>query len=531
MATLLRGALAITAALTSASAFAPSWNNARGPSAIALAPVTSAHRSASSARMAMSTSELPKVDVKKLPTSVQRAIKTNKYDPNKDRFVKVVGDELQWGEDRWDRAAITKYWQEQTGMGSTEPRWDSLLSSKANRKDRVLMAPGAMESAVIEPEGWCKARHQFKINNTFDEKKGRYYNEVSKERSQAAQRINSLFKTKKTSTETDAPTEEAPKKKKKKKNSWTKFNEKRMAKVKAQKASLANGTTTSSPKPKAKASKESKAKSNVKKTSAPKTVSKPKRASSTVLESLKDEDICAISGDYENCMMAGDGERKLQQLAKSGLKKGTIKFWNKKSQYGFITPSDKRNGGTGDVFVHLSALLKQSVDLGEGAPVEYDLQKGPSDRMGGQPRASLVIVSDPCWIEPKKDYRNGRDPLKEPKGDYRKGRDPSKAGKQPKGDFRKKPTGGKKKGDAKKGGEAKKVSAKGGKSPKAASTGGAKKQGEKQGVKKQDEKKAVVGAAGGAVSSAAAKPQPTGEQKTNLLQVLMNIPTRTGLAP
>jgi len=396
MATLLRRALAITAALASASAFAPSWNNARGPSAIALAPVTSAHRSASSARVAMSTSELPKVDVKKLPTSVQRAIKTNKYDPNKDRFVKVVGDELQWGGDRWDRAAITKYWQEQTGMGSTEPRWDSLLSSKANRKDRVLMAPGAMESAVIEPEGWCKARHQFKINNTFDEKKGRYYNEVSKERSQAAQRINSLFKTKKTSTETDAPTEEAPKKKKKKKNSWTTFNEKRMAKVKAQKASLANGTTTSSPKPKAKASKvdqaemiriastywpvwspgvatnatadaavnaaanaaakaaakaaanaaaailpasqrrwlkrtggpmvpkEPKAKSNVKKTSAPKTVSKPKRASSTVLESLKDEDICAISGDYENCMMAGDGERKLQQLAKSGLKKGTL---------------------------------------------------------------------------------------------------------------------------------------------------------------------------------------------------------------
>ena len=29
-----------------------------------------------------------------------------------------------------------------------------------------------------------------------------------------------------------------------------------------------------------------------------------------------------ISGDYENCMMAGDGERKLQQLAKSGLKTG-----------------------------------------------------------------------------------------------------------------------------------------------------------------------------------------------------------------
>jgi len=119
--------------------------------------------------------------------------------------------------------------------------------------------------------------------------------------------------------------------------------------------------------------------------------------SMTVLESLNDEDICLLSADYDSCMVEGEGERKLQELAESGLRKGKIKWWSKTGNYGFISQRKDK-----DVFVHNSALLKRSVALGKGAPVEFDLE--PEEK-GGRPRASLVIVSDPSWK--KRQQRSG----------------------------------------------------------------------------------------------------------------------------
>ena len=57
----------------------------------------------------------------------------------------------------------------------------------------------------------------------------------------------------------------------------------------------------------------------------------------TILQSLTDDDICLLSDNYDSCMGEGEGERKLQQLAKSGLNRGRIRWWSKSGQYGFIS--------------------------------------------------------------------------------------------------------------------------------------------------------------------------------------------------
>lgn len=49
---------------------------------------------------------------------------------------------------------------------------------------------------------------------------------------------------------------------------------------------------------------------------------------------------------------------------------GTVKWFNPKKGYGFITPSE----GGADIFVHISALEKNGIRmLDEGQNVSYDL--------------------------------------------------------------------------------------------------------------------------------------------------------------
>ncbi|MBR2033468.1 MAG: cold-shock protein [Alphaproteobacteria bacterium] len=49
---------------------------------------------------------------------------------------------------------------------------------------------------------------------------------------------------------------------------------------------------------------------------------------------------------------------------------GTVKWFNKKKGYGFITPDE----GDKDVFVHISAVQKAGLrTLNEGAKVSYEL--------------------------------------------------------------------------------------------------------------------------------------------------------------
>lgn len=54
------------------------------------------------------------------------------------------------------------------------------------------------------------------------------------------------------------------------------------------------------------------------------------------------------------------------------MQTGTVKWFNPTKGYGFISPED----GSGDVFVHISALEKSNLrQLAEGQKVTFDTNK------------------------------------------------------------------------------------------------------------------------------------------------------------
>ncbi len=67
---------------------------------------------------------------------------------------------------------------------------------------------------------------------------------------------------------------------------------------------------------------------------------------------------------------------------------GTVKFFNSSKGFGFITPQ----GGSKDVFVHVSALEKAGIShLADGQQVSFEVEP---DRMGKGPKAvKLELIS------------------------------------------------------------------------------------------------------------------------------------------
>ena len=66
--------------------------------------------------------------------------------------------------------------------------------------------------------------------------------------------------------------------------------------------------------------------------------------------------------------------------------KGTVKWFNSKKGFGFITPED----GSGDIFVHYTAIKAESGDfkvIYEGDIVEFEITQGKKG-----PQASDVVV-------------------------------------------------------------------------------------------------------------------------------------------
>jgi CspA family cold shock protein len=69
------------------------------------------------------------------------------------------------------------------------------------------------------------------------------------------------------------------------------------------------------------------------------------------------------------------------------MAKGTVKWFNATKGFGFIEPE----GGTRDVFVHVSALERAGItQLTDGQKVTFDLERGRD----GRESASNLVLAD-----------------------------------------------------------------------------------------------------------------------------------------
>ena len=65
---------------------------------------------------------------------------------------------------------------------------------------------------------------------------------------------------------------------------------------------------------------------------------------------------------------------------------GTVKWFNTRKGFGFITPDD----GSKDAFVHISAIERAGLPtLADGQRVQYELQAGDNGRSSAE---DLVLV-------------------------------------------------------------------------------------------------------------------------------------------
>lgn len=68
------------------------------------------------------------------------------------------------------------------------------------------------------------------------------------------------------------------------------------------------------------------------------------------------------------------------------MAKGTVKWFNDKKGYGFITP----DGGKKDIFVHFKAIQSDGFKtLSEGEFVEFDIVTGPKGEQAENVRRSF----------------------------------------------------------------------------------------------------------------------------------------------
>ncbi len=82
------------------------------------------------------------------------------------------------------------------------------------------------------------------------------------------------------------------------------------------------------------------------------------------------------------------------------LAKGVVKFFNSQKGYGFITPED----GTGDVFVHMSAIIADSDEqkiLNQYDEITYEIVEGKKG-----PQASEVVVTKKAPPQPRTTYQS-----------------------------------------------------------------------------------------------------------------------------
>jgi CspA family cold shock protein len=69
------------------------------------------------------------------------------------------------------------------------------------------------------------------------------------------------------------------------------------------------------------------------------------------------------------------------ELRRTTMSKGTVKWFNPTKGYGFIQPSD----GQKDVFVHISAVERAGLsNLNEGQAVEYELVTGRNGKASAE---------------------------------------------------------------------------------------------------------------------------------------------------